>query len=157
MKKIVLVVSFLVSCAAFVSAGTNQATQTQWHILLDSQTVSATAVVTSSAVYVADFESFSYMVVVSSGTSPEVDITYEIINSNAKVYTQVESTTTLRGIQPVWVQPATDGTIASSVSVSTADAFAPAATRYIRVKATGTAGNGADTVISVFICGYASR
>jgi hypothetical protein len=90
------------------------------------------------------------MVEVHSGSAPEVDLTYEVVNDNAD-YSGAISTSS------IYVQPVNNGAIASAVTADYAIEFQPIPTKFLRIKVTGTASNGADTVVSVYLCGYAER
>jgi hypothetical protein len=117
-------------------------------VVLLNQTVNATATVTSSAIKAGYGENFSILVLIPSGATKSVNVYYDVTNSvqgdAALVCTGVDS-----GSQ--WICPDTNGTIKSGASTTFADGFSPAVSKWLRFRVTGTATNGADTVVSIVL------
>lgn len=156
MRKFLIALGLLVGFVG-ISQAALRIEDTKWVTVLSSETVNATAVVVSSAVAVGEYEDFSIMVEVVSGSSADVKVEYQVINSNNNYMLLVASAPANGDLQTLWVTPATNGEVVASVTDDYVDVLEPIPTKWLRIQVTGNGGNGADTVISVYICGYAER
>jgi len=155
MKKIFLVFVGLFLCS------TVYAKDALWQLVIDSQTVNATASITSAALVVGSYSDFSYVLTIESGSAPDVQLEVQVIDSNTSSYSLLASTSDVSvdsSYYGTWTDLNTSGVLdASHTSGKIADGFSLPVTRIFRFKITGIASNGADTVVSLTLGRYAER
>lgn len=100
----------------------------------------------SAPVDVEKLEQFGVKCVIEEGTG-DVDVSYEIIESNKSHPDDVLAEVAAGKL--AWTAPVNQATILQNVTSSKADGFSPMVTRWVRFKATGNAGNGADCKLSL--------
>ena len=124
-----------------------------WEKVIDSKTVNATASVVSAPINVGGCKSFGFEIVVKSGSAPNVKLEYQIIASNQGDAALVGSYSAVPGVDEgglSWTIPTTGGTLVASITSSNkVDGFSPMVTKWMRLKVTGIAANGADTIVTV--------
>jgi hypothetical protein len=117
-------------------------------VVISAETVNATATVTSSVMRASYAEHFSFLLKISVGAAPKVNLEYQVINSDLN---NVDDIGSGKDSFSEWVTPTTNGTIASNLTATAADGFAPAVTKWIRFRVVGQAGNSADTLVTLTI------
>jgi hypothetical protein len=118
--------------------------------IIDAETVNTTATVSSSAIkvgYASDFGVFVKL----AGSSPDVTIRYQVIDSNVN---DVNAVASGEDSESAWITPTTGSDILVNISASAADGFSPMVTKWMRIQVVGNAGNGADTVASIHLSSY---
>ncbi len=123
-----------------------------WETVILKQTVNATATVNSDPIDVSYDEQFSYKITIHSGTTPDITLGYQIIESGQGLKADVGGAKdTENGF--TWVTPTTGGTpiLSGFSSGSKANAFAPMVTKWLRFFVTGIGSNGSNVVVSVHI------
>ena len=129
-----------------------------WNKVIDSKTVAATASITSDPIDVGRCKNFGFAITIVSGTAPNVKLEYQIIESNQGDMNLVGSYSAIPGVAEgtlSWIIPITGSTLVASItSGSKADGFSPMVSRWMRLKVTGIAANGADTVVIVRLAEY---
>jgi hypothetical protein len=90
---------------------------------------------------------FTYKIVLA-GLTPDVHVDYQIIDSSegdqAMVGHEVKSPRT-------WCIPVTNGRLATDVTATQCDGFNPCVTKWMRLKITGGAANGATTTVTLVV------
>lgn len=124
-----------------------------WKKVIDAQTVSTTGSVNSDAIDASKLRAISYICIIDSGTSTSVGMVYQIINSDVEDAGLIAAPPGQEQNKS-WITPASNGTLISSAghtSGSTADGFAPVASKWIRFRVTGS-GDNTSSVMTVWAC-----
>ena len=129
---------------------------TAWRKVISSQTLNGVGTtVESAAIDVGDGKSFGFKLIVESGTTPRVKLNYQVIESRQGQESKVGTVEVGENLM-VWTTPSSDPTIFAALNAAgtLADGFVLMPSRFIRLQAIGNTSNGADTVISAWICQY---
>ena len=126
---------------------------TTWVKVIDNQLVNGVGgYAVSSAIDTLNAREYSLAVKVNAGATPDVKADFQITSSTEGDAANIMGAKDVADYRVDWTTPETGTPVISSVkSGSKVDGFTLPATRWFRIKATGNAGNGADTYVSVFL------
>ena len=127
-----------------------------WRKVISSETLNGVGTtVESAAIDIGDGKSFGVKLIVESGTTPRVKLNYQVIESRQGQESKV-GTAEVGENGMSWTTPVSDPTIFAALNAvgNLADGFVFMVSKFIRLQAIGNASNGADTVVSAWICQY---
>lgn len=128
-----------------------------WKKVIDAKTAATTVAVNSDPIDASKLRAISFHASIISGTTPSVGMVYQIINSGQEDASLIAGAVDGGGLEAnkSWITPNTNGTLIAAGGLTTgsvADGFAPVASEWIRLRVTGSGTNGADTVVTVWVC-----
>jgi hypothetical protein len=123
---------------------------TAWMKVIDNKACVSQGSIYSDPIDLERVKQHGLKCVIESGTG-DVDVTYEIIESNKAQPGLVTQQVTEGKL--AWTAPV-NPTILQAVTDAKADDFVPMVTRWLRIKVTGNAGNGADCYVSIKLSIY---
>ena len=127
-----------------------------WTEVISSDTVNATGVIYSSAIWVGSSKNFGCGVNIEEGTAPDIKVEYQVI------MTKQQGDGTLVGAANTverdydWGVPASANEIFAQLNATgwSYDGFSPMVAPWIRMMVTGINANDTDTVVSVYLSEY---
>lgn len=124
-----------------------------WELVKDNTTLASQGSIYTEWLNLTDAVAFGFKIIVDSGTTPKVNLSYQIIESNQCDVDLVGEAAPgdLKEANKSATSPTTGNELVAEItSGNQADGFSPMCTKWLRFKMTGNTGNDTDTKVSLW-------